>query len=324
MVMNQSLLETVNLTKVFKIGGIIGGTKLTAVDNVNLRIDSENPAILSIVGESGSGKTTLSRLILRLVEPTFGRVMFENRNIFDIKRKMEVMEFMQKVQPIFQNPYESFNPLKKIDSCLYNTALKLHVAENKEEASERVKDSLSSVGLDPELVLGKKPHELSGGELQRVSIARVLIPKPKLVIADEPVSMVDASIRMSIINLFLDLKKDLETYFIYITHDLSTAYYIGDLIAIMFRGNIVEYGPAHEVLSDPLHPYTETLIESIPDISRKWSEEIKMSGFELKEFEAAGCKFWYRCPYATTRCQSNGPKMIELKNGRSVMCFRYD
>lgn len=322
--MEHLLLETVNLTKVFKIGGIIGGTRLTAVDNVNLKINPEKPVILSIVGESGCGKTTLSKLVLRLLEPTSGRVIFENRDIFNMKKKSDKIEFMRKVQPIFQNPFESFNPLKKVDNYLRNTALKLHVAKDKEEASEIANASLLSVGLDPELVLGKRPHEFSGGELQRVSVARALIPKPKLVIADEPVSMVDASIRMSIINLFLKLKEDLNTCFIYITHDLSTAYYIGDFIAIMFRGNIVEYGPAHQVLTDPLHPYAETLIKSIPDINRKWSGEIKMSGLELKEFGAAGCKFSYRCPYADDRCRSNRPEMTGLKNGRSVMCFRYD
>jgi len=321
--MEYPLLETINLTKVFKIGGIFKGTNLKAVDNVNLRIESDEPVILSIVGESGCGKTTLAKLILKLLQPTSGTIKFEGEDITKIKGKSKMVEFKRKVQPIFQNPFESFNPLRTVDKYLYASALKLQVAKDKEEAEEIIRETLSSVGLNPEVAFGKKPHEFSGGELQRISIARALISKPKLIIADEPVSMLDASIRMSIINLFLKLKKEFNTYFIYITHDLATAYYISDFIAIMFRGSIVEYGLAHEVLSDPLHPYTETLVNSIPDIRKRWNGKIALSGLELKEFEAVGCKFWRRCPYSNDRCKSSAPKLIKLKNGRMVACFRY-
>jgi peptide/nickel transport system ATP-binding protein len=321
--MNYPLIETIGLTKVFKIGGLFRGTNLKAVDNVNIIIDSSEPIVLSIVGESGCGKTTLARLLLKIIQPTSGTIRFEGEDITKIKKKTKLIEFKRKVQPIFQNPFESFNPLNTVGRYLYASALKLQIAENKEEARKIINEALIQVGLNPDVTLDKKPHEFSGGELQRICIARALIPKPKLIIADEPVSMLDASIRMSIINLFLKLKKELNTFFIYITHDLATAYYISDFIAIMFRGSIIEYGPAHSVLSDPLHPYTEMLLNSIPDISKKWSGRVLLSGLELKEFEAVRCKFLDRCPYANDKCRSVSPEMIKLKNNRMVLCLRY-
>lgn len=322
MSMNYPLLETINLTKVFKMGGIFKGSSFRAVDNVNLKMEFNEPIILSIVGESGCGKTTLARLLLNVIQPTSGIIKFEGKEITKMKKKSEILEFKRKVQPIFQNPFESFNPLNTVSRYLYASALKLQIAKDKEEAKEIVNEALISVGLNPE-VLDRKPHEFSGGELQRISIVRALIPKPKLLITDEPVSMLDASIRMSVINLFLKLKKESNTYFIYITHDLATAYYISDFVAIMFRGSIVEYGFAHDVLSDPLHPYTEMLLNSTPDISKKWTGRVILSGLELKEFESLGCKFWRRCPYASDKCKLTRPEMIEPKSNRMVACFRY-
>lgn len=321
-VSRSPLLEVRNLTKVFKIGGVILGTKLTAVDSVNLNVESGKPKIVSLVGESGCGKTTLARMILRIVEPTNGEVIVEGKNVFKLKRKSEIW-FRRTVQPIFQNPYEAFNPLRKVDNCLHSTAIKLHLAAGKEKAKEVVSESLSSVGLDLEQVTGKIPREFSGGELQRLSVARALIPRPKLVIADEPMSSVDASIRMNIVNLFIDLKRKFDTVFLYITHDLSTAYYMSDSIAIMYRGSIVEYGSANAVLEKPLHPYTETLSKSIPDIGRKWQDKIKLSDTEIKEFEAAGCKFSFRCPYAKSMCKQKRPHLVALEDEREVACFKY-
>lgn len=317
------LLETINLTKVFKIGGIFKGANIRAVDNVNLSIKHNEPIVLSIVGESGCGKTTLAKLLLKVIQPTSGIIRFEGEDITRIRKKSKILEFKRKVQPIFQNPFESFNPLHTVGRYLYASAFKLKVAKSREEAEKIIHESLISVGLNPDMALNKRPYEFSGGELQRVSIARALISKPKLIIADEPVSMLDASMRMSIINLFLRLKKELNTYFIYITHDLATAYYISDFVAVMFRGSIVEYGPAHDVLSNPLHPYTEILLNSAPDISKKWTGKVLLSGLEYKEFESVGCKFWYRCPYANDKCKSFRPEIIKLENDRTVLCFKY-
>ena len=321
--MNNALIEAKNVTKVFKIGGIFFGSKLKAVENVNLKIEEDKPSILTLAGESGSGKTTLARMILGIYEPTEGEILYKGKNIFKLNNK-EKREFMKNVQPIFQNPFEAFNVLKKVDNYLISTALNYNLASSEKEALEIINEALSLVGLKNEKVLGKYPHQFSGGELQRVSIARALITKPKLIVADEPVSMVDASLRMDILNLFLELKNKLKTSIIYITHDLSTAYYIGDMIAIMFRGNIIEYGPIEKVLTDPLHPYTKVLIESIPipDPKHRWTKEIRLPSLVVKEYAAKGCKFANRCPHATERCQQQEPSMFNVEE-RKVKCWLY-
>ncbi len=319
---SRLLLDVKNLTKVYRIGGVLLGTKLTAVDDVSISIEYGEPKIVSLVGESGCGKTTLARMILRIVEPTEGKALLEGRDIHKLERKSEKW-FRKTVQPIFQNPLEAFNPLRRVDNSLFSTAKKLRDAQNKEEAEDIITESLSSVGLDLERVTHKFPQEFSGGELQRISIARALIPGPKMIVADEPVSNVDASIRMNIVNLFLDLKEKTGTIFLYITHDLSTAYYISDFVAIMYRGSILEYGPADVVMTNPLHPYTETLLQSLPQVGKRWEDRIKLSGMEIEEFEATGCKFSFRCPYAEDSCSQKRPSLTTLKDGRKIACFKY-
>jgi len=321
---NGKLLELKNVTKIFKIGGLILGTELKAVDNVNLSVGSENPVIVSVVGESGSGKTTLAKMILRIVEPSEGQILLGNKDITKLKKADELLEYRKIVQPIFQNPFAAFNNLRKVSSYLYDTAYSICGAKTKTEANKMISEVLEAVGLSFEKVVGKYPKQFSGGELQRVSVARALMPRPKLLIADEPVSMVDASIRMSIMNLFKMLRDKYGVSCLYITHDLSTAYYVSDFIAIMFRGNIIEYGPSDLVLTKPLHPYTELLMSSVPRVDKKWEEDIKLSGIEVKEYESTGCKFALRCPYAKGICKKSRPKVIKIADGREVMCFKYD
>ena len=320
--MTDKLIETRNITKIFKIGSLIGGTRLVAVDDVSLSLEGGKPSILSVVGESGSGKTTLARIMLRLLEPDQGEAFIENRSLFKARDRISDHQFKRLVQPIFQNPFETFSAHKTVDTYLYETALNLGIARNRQEARTVVAEVLASVGLDIDAVSGKYSNQFSGGELQRISVARALIPKPKLIIADEPVSMIDASMRMNVVNLFLGLKESHNVSFLYITHDLSTAYYVSDFIAIMYRGNVVEYGPSNLILTDPAHPYTELLMESVPKIGQKWSEEIVLPDIEVKEYQAVACKFAPRCAYAREVCRRSRPPMVHLPEARQALCFK--
>lgn len=321
---NDTLLTVKDLTKIFTIGGGFSRSKLVAVNKAYFEIESAHPEIFTLAGESGSGKTTLARIILGLIEPTYGSILYKGKDVTKIKGKKERMWFMKKVQPIFQNPFETFNPLKKVDTYLYETVLNYSVANNRKDTEQVLKNILNSVGLSLQEIQGRYPNELSGGQLQRVSVARALIADPSLLIADEPVSMVDASLRMSIVNLLKKLKEEYDISVIYITHDLDTAYYVSDRIAIMLRGIIVEMGPVEKVLVDPLHFYTKLLKESVPepDPDRKWKEEIKLSTFEAEEFARVGCKFAGRCPCAMDICRKQNPQDI-LVDGRAIKCHFY-
>jgi len=321
--MNPYILEVRNVSKIFRIGGLIFGTKLVAVDDVSIAFQRDSTEVISLIGESGSGKTTLARMILGILKPTKGSILYDGKDIFKLRGR-DLKDFRKAVQPIFQNPYEAFCPFEKIESYLFSTALRYGLAKTRNEAEEVVNEALDVVGLNLKYIRGKYPHEFSGGELQRVMIAKALLLRPRLLVADEPVSMIDASLRMSIINLFLDLKEKFNISMLYITHDLATAYYISDRIAIMYRGSIVEYGDSTKVLEDPLHPYTRILLESIPipDPDKKWKEEIALSGLEVKEFESAGCKFVFRCPYAKDICHVKKPPAINVnKDRRMVRCW---
>ncbi len=318
--MAAKLLEIKNVSKIFRIGGMLMGKKLVAIDDVSLDIDAGKPVILSIVGESGCGKSTLCKMILRLYQPDMGDITLLGNSYAD-KKAYHPKQFKLDVQPILQNPYESFSARKTVDTYLFNTALRLGISKNREEAEKLVDETLRSVGMSLAVVKGKYPTQFSGGELQRVSIARALITRPKLIIADEPVAAIDASMKMNIVNLFKELKDKYNVSFIYITHDLSTAYYVSDYIATLYRGGLIEYGPAKEIMDDPAHPYTELLMNAVPRVGDKWSEELVMPDMEDKEYAITYCKFAPRCPYATDECRKNRPKMVKLNERRKVLCF---
>ncbi len=257
-----ALLDVDRVGMTYIVGGLLARRVVRAVDDVSLRLEAGVPEILAIIGESGSGKTTLARMILNLAAPTDGAIRFRGTDVATIRGRGARMDFMRQVQPIFQNPFEAFNPLKRLDRYLFVAARRFAAARGSgvEAAADR---ALHQVGLSLAEVKGRFPHELSGGQLQRIAIARALISSPSLIVADEPVSMVDASLRMSIVNLFRALRDELKVSIVYITHDLATAYYISDRVLIMRHGRAVESGVAREVLDNPQHPYSRLLKASV-------------------------------------------------------------
>jgi peptide/nickel transport system ATP-binding protein len=315
----EKVLEVKNLTKVYSIGSVFSKVKITAVDNVSFYINKAE--IFTLAGESGCGKTTTAKMILGFEEPTSGDIIIEDKSI----QKNKSQDFRKKVQAVFQNPFESFNPLLTIDDIFFETVYNYKMAENKSQAEEIINDKLKAVGLSFDEINGRYPTELSGGQLQRASIARSLLTNPSILIADEPVSMVDASLRMSIVNLFSKLKKEIGLSVLYITHDLATAYYVSERIAIMFRGNIVEMGPVDKVLIYPKHPYTQLLIESIPeaDPDKKWKSKISIADTEYTEYLKTGCKFAGRCPNVMEICKKEEPKEVMVDNV-IVKCHLYN
>ncbi len=257
------LLEVADVQRTYALGSILSRHRLRAVDGVSFTIAADRPDIFTVVGESGSGKTTLARMILNMVAPTAGAIRFRGTDLRQIRSGKERLAFMRQVQPIFQNPFEAFNPLKKLDRYLFMTARNIAGLTAVGEIEDATDRALRNVGLSLAEIRGRYPHELSGGQLQRIAIARALISRPALIVADEPVSMVDASLRMSIVNLLRQLRDEMGVSIIYITHDLATAYYISDRIIIMRKGQVVESGEARAVLDNPQHPYSIRLKQAV-------------------------------------------------------------
>ena len=318
----KALLRVQDLTREFVSRRGLSTRHLVAVDRANLTISADQHEILTIAGESGSGKTTLARMILGLVEPTSGHMLFKDRDVSHITGGANRKWFRRQVQPVFQDPFATFNPLRRIESYLYETVGNYGVAPRK-TADEPIERALNAVGLSLREVKGRYPSELSGGQLQRVSIARALITDPSLLVADEPVSMLDASLRMSVVNLFRELKARQSV--IYITHDLATAYYASDRVAIMLRGWIVELGPVQKVLGEPKHPYTQLLKTSVlePDPRQKSTERVSLATSDEGSFVRVGCRFADRCPHVMDICRSVEPPDVPV-DGRLVKCHLYE
>lgn len=316
----EKLLKVDHLTKVFTLGSMISRTRITAVDNVSFHV---KPAeIFALAGESGCGKTTVARMVLGFEKATSGAIVHKGKQ--DAESKNEKVWFTEDIQAIFQDPFATFNPLRTVDRYFFETVRNYKLATIKEEAIGLIDQTLHAVGLSFGEISGKYPSEFSGGQLQRISIARALLTNPTLLIADEPVSMVDASLRMSIVNLFNTLKQEFGMSVLYITHDLATAYYVSDRIAIMFRGNIVEMGPVEKVLMDPKHSYTRLLRESIPeaDPNKRWSTRVTLSELEYEEYLRVGCRFAGRCPLVMDVCKREAPADIYVDDVL-VKCHRY-
>jgi ABC-type oligopeptide transport system ATPase subunit len=270
--MSGPLLQLHGVSKTYR-SGLLSRAPDPAVIDVSFTLPADRPEIFTIIGESGSGKTTLSRIILNLLKPSGGAITFNGRDLNEIRSRKDRLAFMSRVQPIFQNPFEAFNPLKAIDRYLYESAKNFLGSRSQAEREAQADQALRKVGLSLTEVRGRYPHELSGGQLQRVAIARALVPNPALIVADEPVSMIDASLRMTIVNLFKSLRDELRVSIIYITHDLATAYYISDRLIIMQKGQVVESGDARTVLSAPTHPYSIRLREAVLTADGAWDAD---------------------------------------------------
>ena len=270
------ILHTENLNKSYRLGGFGRAKSIQALDNVNISVESDTPAIIAIVGESGSGKTTLAKTLLRLVEPSSGKVTVYDKLVAGPGSRPRKREFLGAIQPIFQNPFEAFSRYRPVDAYLEETATRVAGLRG-DAVTQAMEHALHAVGLDYADIRGKYSNQFSGGELQRVSIARALIPQPSLIVADEPVSMIDASRRMIIINLFKRLRDEEGRSFLYITHDLATAYYISDYVAVMNKGRVVEFGRAAEVMSNPQHDYTRLLLNSSPTTKSRWRPRLRVA-----------------------------------------------
>lgn len=317
------LLELRNVSKIYS-RGLLSRQRTVALDNMSLVIDDATPSIIAVAGESGSGKTTMSLLALGFIEPTSGEVLYKGRNIFKLS-KAEYLQFRRDVQAVFQDPFAVFNPFYTVDRLLTVPIRKFKLARSKADARQMMEDALNAVGLRPEEILGRFPHQLSGGQRQRISVARALLLKPKLLVADEPVSMVDASLRATILESLQKLKNDYGVSILYITHDLTTAYHISDHIIILYRGTVMEAGDVDTVIKTPKHPYTQLLIDSIPwpDIDLQWGA----NGIQAKEgdYDATqGCRFASRCPFVMDKCRASQPPLFKVESTRVASCFLYE
>ncbi len=322
-----------NLLELQGVSQIFGVSHLTyAVDNVSFAL-SEQPAILNLVGESGSGKSTLARVILRLQRPTDGRVKYQGGDVFGGDATW-LRQYRREVQGVFQNPYSVYNPFYRVERVFKLAIRNLGLPIPRHEAQARIHEALRAVDLRPEDVLGKHPHQLSGGMRQRVMMARIHLIRPRLVIADEPVSMVDAGIRASFLNILLDFRERYGISTLFITHDLSTAQYLGGEIIVLYKGRVVEQGPTQQVTSEPRHPYARLLMQSIPvaNPGQRWSEDLKAAPEAVVPGALAAsrerCLYAERCREVMDICWQERPPLAVLAgdnrhDGRQVACHLY-
>lgn len=314
-------LEVEGLTKYFRVGNaLFDRSRVHAVEDVTFAL--RPGTITALVGESGSGKSTVARLLARLYAPTSGRVLFDGEDLTQLRGRRRTVAYRSQVQMIFQDPFGSLNPAKTVRHHVARP-LRIHHVVPPGKVEERVLELLDTVGLvPPEKIAKKYPHELSGGQRQRVAIARALAVEPTVVVADEPISMLDVSIRIGILNLMVDLKQQQNLAFLYVTHDLASARYIADRVLVMYAGQIVEDGPAEGVLSAPLHPYTELLLAAVPDPAEGEREEIAVrKGVAAAAVDPAeGCRFVSRCPIAVDVCSRVTPPLVEARRGQSARC----
>jgi peptide/nickel transport system ATP-binding protein len=316
----QPLLETVGLTRHFRIGAALSRKTLHAVDDVDLRIGRRE--IVALVGESGSGKSTVARLLAMVHRPTSGTINFEGRSLGTLRGRRDVLAYRRAVPMVFQDPFSSLNPSYPVSHGMLRS-LRLHQPElSADQRRVAAAAVLDQVGLVPgQTVLDRYPHELSGGQRQRVGFAQALAMRPKLIIADEPVSMLDVSIRIGLLNLMAQLRDVAGVSVLYITHDIASARYVSDRIVVMYAGHVVETGPTEQVLVDPRHPYTQLLLAAVPDPRAP----LAVGGSDVGEPPRVvdpdpGCRFRWRCPIAIERCGSVDPLLAEVAPAQQAAC----
>ena len=349
----SALLEARQVSKIFG-GGLFDKRVTVALDAFSFGIESTPPRVTAIVGESGSGKTTLARLLLGLITPSTGEVRYNGTDLRKLARA-DRRTFLRDVQMIFQDPYEVYNPFYKVDHVLETPIAEFKLASGVQARRALIHESLRAVGLRPDETLGRYPHQLSGGQRQRIMVARAVLLRPRLIIADEPVSMVDASLRATILDSLRQLNRDYGMSIVYITHDLTTAYQISDNIIVLYRGSVAEAGDVDLVVRQPRHPYTQLLISSVPepDPNHPWGAvEIRTdvgevaNGATQVEINApvgllpasagasaaakahgghliSGCTFADRCPHVMPMCRESVPPLYRLDPTRAAACFLY-
>ena len=311
--LTKGLLQSLRLEK----GRIVKQDKVVhAVNQVSFQM--EKGEVFSLVGESGCGKST--RTIIRLLEPSGGQVLYKGTDISHLSAH-ELLPYRKSMQMIFQDPYASLNPRQRVEEIIMEPMLFHGIAKDRKDAREQCMDILNRVGLRPEQA-GRYPHQFSGGQRQRIGIARALAVKPEFIIADEPVSALDVSVRAQVLNLIQDLQKTIKLTYLFISHDLSVVKYVSDRIAVMYLGRIVEIATKDELYNNPQHPYTKALLSAIPipDVDNKMKREILTGDVPSPLNPPAGCYFHTRCRYASERCSAECPKLHDIGNGHMVSC----
>ena len=321
--MTAPLLEAKQVTKVFR-SGLVQRTEKVALENFSLAVDPAQPTILAVVGESGSGKSTMARLLLGLEEPSAGAILYQGKDLKTLT-DAEKRQFRRDVQAVFQDPFGVFNSFYRVDHVLEVPIRKFGLAHSAGEASKLMDEALGLVGLRPQETLGRYPHQLSGGQRQRVMVARALLLKPKIIIADEPVSMIDASLRATVLDTLRQLNQELGISLVYITHDLTTAYQISSDIVVLYSGAVAEVGGVETVVKAPQHPYTQLLVGSIPlpNPDLLWSDEPEPSAIGAQAKPGVGCPFAARCPYAFEPCLKVAPPLYRVHPHQAAACYLY-
>ena len=319
-----ALLELRHVTKTFQ-RGVFNRRQTVAVENFSFVVNTEPASITAVVGESGSGKTTLARIMLGVAAPTQGEVLYNGKDLRTLTRE-ERRTFRREVQIIFQDPFDVYNPFYKVDHVLDVPIGKFGLAHSQPEKRALAEQALKTVGLRPEETLGRYPHQLSGGQRPRIMVARALLLKPKLIIADEPVSMIDASSRATVLANLRQLNQEFGISIIYITHDLTTAYQISENIIVLYAGSVAEIGTVELVVNQPRHPYTQLLIGSIPlpDPTRHWKPDGQAAQATVSPPGQSGCKFAVRCPHVMPKCQTNAPPLYRTNAHQFTACYLHE